>query len=84
MPDSRAQQVVEVRAALSHALGVAESAFAAARDEFEAAVTRRARVAAAARERRIRLADQRDRPPLRHRHAAGLPAGRRAARREAG
>ncbi|GID92608.1 FtsK/SpoIIIE domain-containing protein [Amorphoplanes digitatis] len=60
MPDSRAQQVVEVRAALSHALGAAENAFVAARDEFEAAVTRRARVATAARERRIRLIRERD------------------------
>ncbi|WP_041842758.1 FtsK/SpoIIIE domain-containing protein [Actinoplanes friuliensis] len=60
MPDTRAQQVVEVRAALSHALGAAEEQFEAAQEEYEAAVTRRARVASAARERRIRLADQRD------------------------
>ncbi|MFC3386971.1 cell division protein FtsK, partial [Couchioplanes caeruleus subsp. azureus] len=60
MPDSAAQQVVEVRAALSHALGVAEAAWEAARKEHDAAVTRRARIADAARERRKRLAHERD------------------------
>ena len=60
MPDSRAQQVIEVRAALSHALGAAEDALGAAQAEFEAAVLRRARVVAAARERRIRLKGERD------------------------
>jgi S-DNA-T family DNA segregation ATPase FtsK/SpoIIIE len=60
MPDSKAQQVVEVRAALSHALGAADEALAAAQSEYEAAVTRRARVVAAARERRIRLIHERD------------------------
>jgi S-DNA-T family DNA segregation ATPase FtsK/SpoIIIE len=60
MPDTRAQQVVEVRAALSHALGAADDALEAARSAYEVAITRRARVVAAARERRIRLAGERD------------------------
>ncbi|MEV6597486.1 FtsK/SpoIIIE domain-containing protein [Actinoplanes sp. NPDC051346] len=60
MPESAAQQVVEVRAALSHALGVAEAALEAARAEHEAAVTRRARIVGAARERRKRLVHERD------------------------
>ncbi|RSM64427.1 cell division protein FtsK [Actinoplanes sp. ATCC 53533] len=60
MPDSKAQQVVEVRAALSHALGAADDTLEAAQRAYEAAVTRRARVVAAARERRIRLAGERD------------------------
>ncbi|AGL18643.1 FtsK/SpoIIIE domain-containing protein [Actinoplanes sp. N902-109] len=60
MPESAAKQVVEVRAALSHALGVATDALAAARREHENALTRRTRVVAAARERRARLAHERD------------------------
>ncbi|MEV8503243.1 FtsK/SpoIIIE domain-containing protein [Actinoplanes sp. NPDC051475] len=60
MPDSTAQQVVEVRAALSHALGIATDALEAARAEHEAATTRRSRIVAAARERRRRLAHERD------------------------
>ncbi|MET0495775.1 MAG: FtsK/SpoIIIE domain-containing protein [Actinoplanes sp.] len=59
-PQSKAQQVVEVRAALAHALGAAEVALSVAHDEHDAALARRARVVAAARERRIRLASERD------------------------
>ncbi|WP_067507035.1 FtsK/SpoIIIE domain-containing protein [Actinoplanes sp. TFC3] len=60
MPESAAQQVVEVRAALSHALGAAMGSLRAAQQEHENAVTRRGRVVAAARERRARLAHERD------------------------
>ncbi|MFI5495638.1 FtsK/SpoIIIE domain-containing protein [Actinoplanes sp. NPDC051859] len=60
MPESAAQQVAEVRAALSHALGAAEAALDAARSEQDAAITRRTRIVGAARERRKRLAFERD------------------------
>ncbi|GAA2534040.1 FtsK/SpoIIIE domain-containing protein [Winogradskya humida] len=60
MPESRSQQVVEVRAALSHALGAAKDSLDAAETELEAAIDRRNRVVTAARERRGRLAHERD------------------------
>ncbi|WP_305789052.1 FtsK/SpoIIIE domain-containing protein [Symbioplanes lichenis] len=60
MPESLTQQVVEVRAALSHALGIAVEARDAARDELDTARARRGKVVAAARERRGRIKEQRD------------------------
>jgi len=53
MAESTAQQVMDIRAGLSHALGAAEEAVAAAREAHAAAVTRRERVVAAA-ARRVR------------------------------
>ncbi|WP_306215454.1 FtsK/SpoIIIE domain-containing protein, partial [Actinoplanes sp. RD1] len=60
MPESLTQQVVEVRAALSHALGIAVEARDAALDELDAARARRGKVVAAAKERRGRIKEQRD------------------------
>jgi S-DNA-T family DNA segregation ATPase FtsK/SpoIIIE len=60
MPDSTAQQVLEVRAALAQALGAADSEIEAARRRRAAAADRRDRVAAAADRQREKLAGQRD------------------------
>lgn len=60
MPDSPAQQVVEVRAALSHALGAASDEFRAAEAGHRAALERRDRVVHAAGQRRERIAEERD------------------------
>ncbi|WP_030435061.1 FtsK/SpoIIIE domain-containing protein [Actinoplanes subtropicus] len=60
MAESTAQQVMDIRAALSHALGVAENALAAAREAYEAAVDRRERTVAAAIARRKKVAETLD------------------------
>src|SRR5689334_9149821 len=60
MAESTAQQVMDIRAALSHALGAAETALAAARDAYDAAVERRERVVAAAIARRKKVAETLD------------------------
>src|SRR4051812_37517058 len=61
MPDSRAQQALDVRAALAHALGAADAAVGAARRRHLAAIERRDRVTAAAERQKARLALERDR-----------------------
>ncbi len=61
MPDTRPERVLEVRAALSHALGAAQTALQAARARHEAATERLTRVRQAAAQGRIRLAAERDR-----------------------
>jgi hypothetical protein len=60
MSESNTQQVMDIRAGLSHALGVAENALASARAAYEAAVERRERVVRAAIERRQNVAEARD------------------------
>ncbi|MEU4244188.1 FtsK/SpoIIIE domain-containing protein [Actinoplanes sp. NPDC026619] len=57
---STTQQVMDIRAGLSHALGAAENALAAARVAYESAVARRERVVQAAIERRHNVAEARD------------------------
>jgi S-DNA-T family DNA segregation ATPase FtsK/SpoIIIE len=61
MPDSTAQRVLEVRAALAQALGAAAAALEDARRRQAAAVDRRDRLVAAAEQHRARLATERDR-----------------------
>ena len=60
MAESTAQQVIGVRAGLSHALGLAANALAAARAEYSRAVDRRRRVVEAAEARRHKIARARD------------------------
>jgi DNA segregation ATPase FtsK/SpoIIIE, S-DNA-T family len=60
MSESTTQQVMDIRAGISHALGVAEHGLAAARAAYEAALTRRERVVQAAIERRRNMAEARD------------------------
>ncbi|MBU2664412.1 cell division protein FtsK [Actinoplanes bogorensis] len=60
MAESTAQQVMGIRAGLSHALGAASNALDAARAEYSRAVERRRRVAEAADARRHKLAAARD------------------------
>ncbi|MCU7726580.1 FtsK/SpoIIIE domain-containing protein [Actinoplanes sp. KI2] len=60
MADSTAQQVMDIRAALSHALGAAENALAAAQDAYANAGERRERVVAAAIARRKKVAETLD------------------------
>jgi S-DNA-T family DNA segregation ATPase FtsK/SpoIIIE len=83
MPDSRARQILDVRAALSHALGAADAALAAAQQRHRAAVERRDRVAAAAERQKVKLAMQRDRRlheiDLRHHDDLAALAGAAAA-----
>jgi hypothetical protein len=61
MPETRPERVLEVRAALSHALGAAQTALQEARARHEAAAERLTRVRQAAAQGRIRLAAERDR-----------------------
>src|SRR6266511_4109307 len=61
MPDSTAQQVLEVRATLAQALGAADAALEAAQRRHLATVERRDRVVAAARQQKVKLAAERDR-----------------------
>jgi hypothetical protein len=60
MAESTAQQVMDIRAGLSHALGAAENALAAAQQAYEAAAERRERVVVAAIARRHKVAEARD------------------------
>ncbi|WP_433292769.1 FtsK/SpoIIIE domain-containing protein [Actinoplanes sp. CA-030573] len=60
MAESTAQQVMDIRAGLSHALGAAGNALTAAREAHEAARERRERVVAAAIARRRKVAEARD------------------------
>ncbi|GIF15927.1 FtsK/SpoIIIE domain-containing protein [Actinoplanes teichomyceticus] len=60
MAESTKQQVMEIRAALSHALGTAENALESARHEEGVAAARWERVNAAAESRRRKLAAARD------------------------
>jgi hypothetical protein len=60
MADSTAQQVMDIRAGLSHALGAAGTRLAAAREAFARAAERRDRVGAAAVARRQKVAEARD------------------------
>jgi S-DNA-T family DNA segregation ATPase FtsK/SpoIIIE len=60
VPESRPEKVLEVRAALSHALGTAQTALAEARARHESAVERLARVRQAAARTRVGLAVERD------------------------
>ncbi|GIE95155.1 FtsK/SpoIIIE domain-containing protein [Paractinoplanes rishiriensis] len=60
MADSTAQQVMDIRAGLSHALGAAETALVAAREAYTTAQERRERVVAAAIARRRRVAEALD------------------------
>ncbi|BCJ40411.1 cell division protein FtsK [Actinoplanes ianthinogenes] len=60
MADSTKQQVMEIRAGLSHALGAAETALRRAQHEAAAAAGHLERVSAAAGIRRRKLADTRD------------------------
>ena len=94
MPDSTAQQVLEVRAALAQALGAADAALAAAQRRHLATVERRDRVVAAARQQKAKLATERDRRlrEIAHQHrdnlatlaGAAAEAGRRSAPGAAG
>ena len=61
MPSPRAQQVLDVRAALAQALGAADTALEAAERRHLAAAERRDRVAAAAERQKVKLAAARDR-----------------------
>ncbi|MCA2218775.1 FtsK/SpoIIIE domain-containing protein [Jidongwangia harbinensis] len=83
MPDSRAEQILDVRAALSHALGAAQAALEAAHQRHRAAVEHRDRVAAAAERKKVKLALQRDRRlheiDLRHHDDLAALAGAAAA-----
>jgi S-DNA-T family DNA segregation ATPase FtsK/SpoIIIE len=76
MPDGRPERVLEVRAALSHALGSAQTALATARARHEAAVDRLDRVRKAAARTRVGLAVERDRRLLEieHQHHDDLAA----------
>jgi S-DNA-T family DNA segregation ATPase FtsK/SpoIIIE len=76
MPDTRPERVLEVRAALSHALGSAQTALATARARHEAAVDRLDRVRQAAARTRVGLAVERDRRLLEieHQHHDDLAA----------
>ena len=60
MPNQRAQQVLEVRAALAQALGAADAALQQAEQHLHAARQRRDRVLAAEQRQRARLAGERD------------------------
>ncbi|MFF5288213.1 FtsK/SpoIIIE domain-containing protein [Paractinoplanes globisporus] len=60
MAESTAQQVMDIRAALSHALGAAANALAGAQAAHEAAAERRERVVAAAIARRKKVAETLD------------------------
>src|ERR1700733_4648878 len=60
MADSTTQQVLDVRAGLSHALGVATTALHDAQEAREKAVARLRRVIAAATARREKVAEARD------------------------
>ena len=60
MTDTRAQQVLDVRALLAQALGAADAAVEAARRRHVAAVERRDRIAAAAERQKVKLALARD------------------------
>jgi DNA segregation ATPase FtsK/SpoIIIE, S-DNA-T family len=94
MPNAIAQQVLEVRGALAQALGAADGLLAAAQDRYLAAVTRRDRVVAAARQQKVKLAAERDRRlrEIGHQHRENLAmlagataaAGRRSAPGAAG
>jgi S-DNA-T family DNA segregation ATPase FtsK/SpoIIIE len=94
MPDSTAQQVLEVRAALAQALGAAEAALETARRRHAAARDRRDRVIAAAgrqkqklaaeRDGRLREIDERHRADLAALAGAAADAGRRSAPGAAG
>src|ERR1700754_3664005 len=55
-----AQQVMDIRAGLSHALGAASNAVDQARDTYESALDRRRRVVEAATKRRHKVAETRD------------------------
>src|SRR5690242_10633454 len=60
MPDSTSQQVMDIRAGLSHALGAASTALDAARAGYTRAVDRLRRVTEAAEARRHKVAAARD------------------------
>ncbi|GIF26886.1 hypothetical protein BJ973_003526 [Actinoplanes tereljensis] len=60
MSESTTQQVMDIRAGLSHALGAAENALAAAQSDYETAIERRERVVQAAIARRQNVAEARD------------------------
>src|SRR4051812_23377317 len=60
MAESTAQQVMDIRAGLSHALGAAENAVAAAQEAYQAAGERRERVVGAAIARRKKVAETLD------------------------
>jgi len=94
MPDAAAQQVLDIRAGLAHALGAAANDRDTARGRLVAAVERRDRIAAAADAQKVKLAVERDRRLLEidHQHhddlaalaGAAAAAGRRAAPGAAG
>jgi S-DNA-T family DNA segregation ATPase FtsK/SpoIIIE len=81
MADSTAQQVMDVRAGLSHALGAAATAMQEAQDAAAAVARRRERVIAAAAARRRKLAAARDERlrEIDDRHRADLAAYAEAA-----
>jgi S-DNA-T family DNA segregation ATPase FtsK/SpoIIIE len=85
MPESRPEKVLEVRAALSHALGTAQTALAAARAQHGTTVERLGRVRQAATTSRARLAAERDRRlvEIDHQHHDDLSALAGAAARAA-
>ncbi|MFI5891340.1 FtsK/SpoIIIE domain-containing protein [Actinoplanes sp. NPDC051513] len=60
MAESTAQQVMDIRAGLSNALGAAEEAVAAAQEAYAAAIARRERVVAAAIARRKKVSETLD------------------------
>ncbi|WP_213010979.1 FtsK/SpoIIIE domain-containing protein [Paractinoplanes toevensis] len=60
MSESTTQQVMDIRAGISHALGAAENALTAAQSAYEAAIERRERVVQAAIARRRNVAEARD------------------------
>ncbi|MGX6603804.1 FtsK/SpoIIIE domain-containing protein [Micromonosporaceae bacterium Da 78-11] len=76
MAESTAQQVMDVRAGISHALGAAAGELQEARDAVAAATERRERVVAAAIARRRKLATARDERlhEIDERHRADLAA----------
>jgi hypothetical protein len=94
MPDSTAQQVLEVRAALAQALGAADAAWETAQRRHLATVERRDRIVAAARQQKVKMAAERDRRlrEIAHQHrdnlatlaGAAAEAGRRSAPGAAG
>ncbi|GGL03745.1 FtsK/SpoIIIE domain-containing protein [Mangrovihabitans endophyticus] len=60
MPESPTRRVIEARAALSHALGVAEAELQEARSRHLSAANRRDRMLAAAQRQKVTLSAQRD------------------------
>jgi hypothetical protein len=88
MPSPRAQQVLDVRAALAQALGAADTALEEAERRHLAVLERRDRVAAAAERQKVKLAAARDRRlreiDARHHDDLAALAGAAAAAGQAG